>query len=347
MRYMHLPHALCKSSILLLFLALPHCTHRCEFLKKELKIVLPPVKSNSEKDSALAEVADVHKPADTITIWIHGTRFFRQQPFNNYFGGKPSLRLFGELDKDCNLRKIGERLLVNTSPELCPETFYIFGWSGKLDAVEREQAADILYQELLLVAQDFKKRRGFDPSITILTHSHGGNVALNLAKIVPNNAQDSLTIDRLILLACPVQAGTMDLVQNPFFKKTYALYSSLDIVQVLAPQITYSVADSVYEKPRTRIKFPPFSQRYFPHSDNMAQVKLRLNGRAIMHQEFISAQFLRLLPTVITAIDQWHNQTAYDKHRRLLSVRTTKSRNANTSLAKDNRKYGNQLPKTV
>jgi len=55
------------------------------------------------------------------------------------------------------------------------------------------------------------------PKVTLISHSHGGNVALNLAAIAEK--ESPLSIERLILLACPVQQETAALVDAPMFKK--------------------------------------------------------------------------------------------------------------------------------
>ena len=39
------------------------------------------------------------------------------------------------------------------------------------------------------------------------------------------------------MMACPVQAKTMECIKDPMFKRIYSLYSSLDFVQILAPQM--------------------------------------------------------------------------------------------------------------
>ena len=105
--------------------------------------------------------------------------------------------------------------------------YYTFGWSGLLSAQARLAAAGELGKALTdeyraLVTQ------GITPTIRIITHSHGGNVALNLATL----ALDDLPhIDELVLLGTPVQEETSALVHEELFGTIYNLYSLQDAAQ--------------------------------------------------------------------------------------------------------------------
>jgi len=306
-----------QSGILILFLSLPACTHRSEYLRK--KVMLPCPKKLAVRTEQPTQPAN-------ITIWIHGTRFFKQPYYYTYFEGKPSLRSALELDKKYHLRRVADNLNMQAFDEFCLDTFYLFGWSGKLSAADRKKAAQALYDNIIMVKNEYVQKYQREPAINLVCHSHGGNVALNLAKIARKRLDDAFRIDKLILLACPVQDGTMHYVKDPLFKKIYAIHSSLDLVQIIAPQVTYRVADNQQRTTYRRFKLPPFSQRYFPEHENLAQIKLKLNGRALMHQEFIGKKFLSLLPAMIPVIDTWQMQTTTDHHRKLLSVRVEKNR---------------------
>jgi hypothetical protein len=114
-------------------------------------------------------------------------------------------------------------------------SFYNFGWDGKLDKKNRKDSARLLYNEL---AQELTKqslRDGIAPyqrEIMICAHSHGGNVALNLASIHDTKKQQ-IHIDRLVLLGTPVQSETEKYINAPIFEKIYNIYSKGDTIQIL------------------------------------------------------------------------------------------------------------------
>lgn len=61
--------------------------------------------------------------------------------------------------------------------------YYVFGWSGLLSQSKRRQEALRLLNELNEEVKKFKKRN-ITPKITIVSHSHGGNVVLNMGLLV-------------------------------------------------------------------------------------------------------------------------------------------------------------------
>lgn len=61
--------------------------------------------------------------------------------------------------------------------------YYLFGWSGLLSQESRRQEALRLLNLLSEEVQKFKDQK-IDPKITLICHSHGGNVALNLGLFV-------------------------------------------------------------------------------------------------------------------------------------------------------------------
>jgi alpha-beta hydrolase superfamily lysophospholipase len=84
--------------------------------------------------------------------------------------------------------------------------FYTFGWNGKLDQRKREDAAFKLYDQLIAEIKQLKQK--IKPAklvIEILAHSHGGNVALNLAK-AEGTHKKRLAIDRLMLFGIRYKA---------------------------------------------------------------------------------------------------------------------------------------------
>ncbi len=240
------------------------------------------------------------KPNHTITVWLHGTRLFSRPLYNRHFKCEPGLTLAKTIDEQYKLNAIAKTLVEADPHRFNIDQFYVFGWSGKLCFLEREYAADKLYASLKELVHDYEKQHNTKPTLRLFAHSHGGNVALNLAQL----GQDphDLTIDELILMACPVQGKTMHHLAHPMFKQIYVLYSALDFIQILDPQGAY----------RHKGKHSGFfSQRQFRHQTNLAQMKIKLNRRAIMHSEFSSPPFLKLLPRILDEINLWHKDIVY------------------------------------
>ncbi|QQR48763.1 hypothetical protein IPF37_04350 [bacterium] len=110
-------------------------------------------------------------------------------------------------------------------------SYYTFGWSGRLNQRHRKEAAEVLYAQLVAEYEVLKKRFG-NVQIILLGHSHGGNVALNLAHAEEIHKKQ-LSIEKLILLGTPVQTETSHYAAQPCFKKVYNFYSKGDAVQTL------------------------------------------------------------------------------------------------------------------
>lgn len=129
--------------------------------------------------------------------------------------------------------------LNQEDPELVPQQrrcYYTFGWKGILHIYTRYEAAKVLYKQLLQELDRLKSLGVDNPKIRIITFSHGGNVALNLAAVqrdVPEFYKRPLTIDNLIMFAAPVQKATADLTRSRIFKKIYHFYSANDQVQTM------------------------------------------------------------------------------------------------------------------
>ena len=157
-----------------------------------------------------------------------------------------------------------------------------------------------------------KKRLGCPSSkrrkIRLITHSHGGNVALNIAKIIPH-MDTHFAIDQLILLACPVQDHTKDLIHHPIFKQCYSLYSRLDLMQIIDPQGIYG--------PSGFFRSHFLSERCFPLNDRLHQIKIRMNRRAITHSEFTMPPFLEQLAVILNEIDVWRQQKSFYGNKKM------------------------------
>lgn len=253
-----------------------------------------------------------------ITVWIHGTQPCLETPATT--GMKATIKRVAETYYYCKLgllpikehspknrHYILAELLIKEDPINFPEpNFYTFGWSGKLCFKARKDAADKLYQELLSLIEQETEKTGVRPRLRLITHSHGGNVALNLA-IAEKKYQKHLIIDELVLLACPVQVETSSLVQECIFPKIYSFYSSLDFIQRIDPQGWYA---------NKQKETPLFSQRIFPPCSKVNQAAIKFGSRGILHLEFLSQTFVQALPDVLKMLDtvaQTTSQPTTDK----------------------------------
>ena len=243
-----------------------------------------------------------HDKKVPVTIWVHGTgTIMGKVP---YIYSKAGLHKVNGLD-DLELTK-------NIAYNICKEdpknfswaNFYSFGWSGELSYKARYLAAEDLYKSLISLSEHYQKLN-LEPVFKLITHSHGGNVALNLGKVKASekfkkDLIHELKINELILLACPVQDETKDQVNNNIFNKIYSIYSPWDVIQVADPQVEHanSWKDLLdYNKWK-------FSDRKFKHSLNLRQVEVRsLGNRGLAHVEFISPIFAKSLPKILSNVD--------------------------------------------
>lgn len=232
-----------------------------------------------------------------VTIWVHGTKTITELIPKIFF--VPSGLNKTEIIDSTYYIKEMHSILCNVSPcDFNFDDFYAFGWSGGLGYNYRLIAAQDLYLAIQKLISEYNDK-GFEVELTIITHSHGGNVALNLANI-HNEIQNSkekinFKVDRLILLACPIQDQTHSLIHDNIFKKVYSIYSKADMLQVVDPQGLYK------ENKNKNVSL--FSNRRFKHCDKLKQVKIKINGRAIMHSEFLSRRFLKILPGLLKIMD--------------------------------------------
>jgi hypothetical protein len=281
-------------------LLLSSCIHRSTILIKKIaypcyKKKIIPLPQNQER-----------KSPPPITLWIHGTRFIPQtitsqlQPYHAMDQNHKSIFFAKNLD--------------NAHPKLFPRNyFYSFVWSGGLSNHERTQAANTLYQELQKIISTYQDEWNAYPVIRIITHSHGGNVALNMVNTPKKSTDIPIVIDALIMLACPVQNNTMHLTQNSMFRSIYSLYSSLDMVQVIAPQKFHGIL--------------PFSYRKFPTNANIIQAKIRINGYAVFHTEFTHRKFFTILPTIFTTLERLNKERHIIAHKDILLRINTRAKN--------------------
>lgn len=193
------------------------------------------------------------------------------------------------LNKYNYIKWLACKIAQTNSKEYPIEYFYALGWSGILSSAQRLNASHNLYNQIKELIIKLKLQT-LEYKINIITHSHGGNIALNLAKICNEN---NFEIEKLILLACPVIEETKNLINCSIFKNIYSIYSNIDMFQVL----------SLQNWPNFQKK-PVFSQRKFELNNNLKQIEMRMNGTPVWHTSFIFAQFPTLLPFIVSKIDE-------------------------------------------
>jgi hypothetical protein len=180
-------------------------------------------------------------------------------------------------------------LLQESSNEFPFNSFYLFGWSGDLSCSARKKAAQELYQTV----------KTWRVPLTIIGHSHGCNVALNIAESAQADGNKDFSIDRLILLACPVQLETERFIRSPVFKRIYSMYSCGDLTQVLDPQGLH-----VSDTHNSEKKVPLLSQRTFIPHPHLVQIQVFIGKRSPGHIDFILKRFLRGLSQIIKIADE-------------------------------------------
>jgi len=236
-----------------------------------------------------------------ITIWIHGTRLLPRGMFEKFFYSDPGLHHYTFVEPKYKLYAIADAIISSHPDYFMAEGFHLFGWSGKLSFIARREAAETLYEDLKKIRAEYKKRFGKEPAIRIITHSHGGNVALNLAAVRDEDDVD-FVIDELILLACPVQMKTAEYSSDHLFKKVYTFYSTYDVIQVIDPQGLYGRCSHV----------PTFSRRCFETADNVEHIEVQISRACCSHLDFIRQRFLSNIGNIMREIKQWERDAQED-----------------------------------
>jgi len=243
-------------------------------------------------------------PEPIITVWVHGTSFtwWRHCPF----GLTPAYAL----PDGSRLQRFVKKLAGRYPEGYSLKTFYAFGWSGRLSFEEREQAAHDLYRLLRKEIMAYEHSYLVRPRVRLICHSHGGNVALNLAKVKqPHDVH--FVVDELILLACPVQKVTSNYLLDPMFKKVYALYSRNDLGQIMDPQGLYSISRAAHPvSGKQRAQCPLLSERCFAPHQKLLQGRLRVDGASASHIEFADEHIFTILPTLTAALEECKQEAA-------------------------------------
>jgi hypothetical protein len=242
-----------------------------------------------------------------ITVWVHGTTFNRvTRPFHASKQGLHRVTPSQEQLIISRSQKYAHILHTCDPHRFALNHFYTFCWSGELSFKARKTAAQQLHKTLLKELDAYHQQHGIRPGVRLITHSHGGNVALNLAQV--KEPGSTLIIDELILLACPAQQATSDYIKDTFFKKIYSLYSTNDLLQIADPQGLYSYESQGLNKESIQTKPTFFSERIFPLHPTLVQASLVINEKAPSHLDFILESFIKHLPAILNELDDLHEQ---------------------------------------
>lgn len=236
------------------------------------------------------------KQPSVITVYVHGTLFHWRKilakiPVAADLAYVPDgLTLVKDLDENTVARKMATLFCQKDSERFQMSGFYAFGWSGKLSCKERIKWAQRLAQELEKLSQMYTEKDGIEPIIRVVTFSHGGNVALNLAQFLP----EDMSVE-LILIANPIQNDTEHFVLSDSFSKVYMIYSCKDLMQVIDPiHICRSIKNGCEKK---------ISRRFFQYDvEKLKQVCVSVNGRHIGHFELFQ-MFNKHVPDVLKQVD--------------------------------------------
>lgn len=260
-----------------------------------------------------------------LVVFIHGTLFSAYRWLVHWLDCPLG---FAPATKQGNKYFLGRipYILHEAAPEAFPlDSFYLFGWSGSLNFEARKKAAHQLYHEL-------KKHKR---PITVIAQSHGCNVALNLAQIAQEHKDTEFIIDRLVLLACPVQEHNAHCVKSHLFKQVFSLYSTNDIMQCLDPQGIYKKTKELLKSGNKKIPF--FSQRTFEPASNLTQARIILNGSGPAHVDFILKKFLIHLQTILKELEAATHASRMQREETHYTVTINKNTNAYTIIKnKDN-----------
>ena len=263
---------------------------------------------------------------ENVVIFIHGTVIPLISPLTYRTVHQRGLIPFAHCSKRDKL--IAETLTKAAPLEYQTSNFYVYGWSGILSFSERKKAAEDLYRRI----------KAYTGNITLIGHSHGASVALYLSQIAQEDKNHQFSINRLIVFAPPVQAATAHHIKSSIFKKIYSFYSSADLGQVADPQGLYD------DTRRISIDkdYSLFSQRTFPHSTNLIQVRVLLNMQSPGHSDFLVPRFLSRLPATIAFLET----TASSSHKYHVILNIPRPHES-IHLVKRKQLSGSYVPRTV
>jgi hypothetical protein len=242
-----------------------------------------------------------------VTVFVHGTYHLGcivpsfLGPLSRFAVHKEGLFHTSAMNQEFCYAQFLSTLTHENPIQFPYEHAYLFVWDGRLKIQARKDAAVALHTALLALKKQYPEWE-----LTVIAHSHGGNVALHLAELSNGSLY---TIDRLILIATPVQNATKDLIKRPLFKEIIALYSRTDLFQIGDPQGLQYFFSTLFSAPKnnSQERIPLFSKRTFSNP-RVKHVQILSNGRPISHIGFLFKSFLRALTPLLKIVES-HNFT--------------------------------------
>lgn len=146
--------------------------------------------------------------------------------------------------------------------------YYTFGHLGLLSQTYRAQAAAELYHAL--VAEYNRLKESYkEVIIDAVSHSHGGNIVLMLARCEATHNK-GLRINDCIMLGTPIQTETAACAYASFFKRVINIYSDGDSIQGIDKMSTSS-----------RVSYKTFDNKHLTIArlpqGNVYDVRVRVN----------------------------------------------------------------------
>lgn len=235
------------------------------------------------------QASNVSRPR--LTIWVHGTTIRAVVPIKtSYFHLDSKLMSFKKLRPESLAYKRALALKQADEEAFPLKSFYLFRWSGMLSFKERQNASQQLYTELKQKIAKIKQKTGQDPIITIVAHSHGGNIALTLASL-NEKSSSNLLINNLILLACPVQNSTAHWINDEIFEKVFVFYSKGDWIQRLALHQGINLAGRKFDNVAGL-------------KDKVVHISTSWKRKYLWHNDFKTVSFVSCLPKALRDISK-------------------------------------------
>jgi hypothetical protein len=236
-----------------------------------------------------------YNPDQWVNVYIHGT-FPDCKLLSNYFDslflGESGLHHASKLNSK-NLFKKNILSLCYLDPnKFCFEHFYTFGWSGALSFPARKKTGIILYNQLKDLILSYKQLYNLYPKIRIITYSHGGNVALNMVKLLPFIPEQHIHLE-LLFIACPVQKPLASYIKHPEVDFVYTISTENDWVQGL----------NFYQY-KGKYQFP--NQLFDTTCKKCYQINVSIDGHSIGHLDLFRS-FLVHLPYTLAWADMNFN----------------------------------------
>lgn len=254
---------------------------------------------------------DTQKDRAVVTIYVHGTLFC----FRNIFAKIPAaanltyvpdgLTLVSDLSAKALPHELALEFCKKDPKRFDFDNFYAFGWSGKLSFREREKVGKILAESLVSLSDQYEQKNGIKPIMQVVTFSHGGNVALNMAPFLPPNIKVEL-----IIIGCPIQPDTEHFALYDCFSKIYTIFSFNDFIQVVDPiNICKNIKRKVVKKTNVQ---KILSTRFLGFdNDKIKQACVSVNGKYIGHLQLFHL-FNKHVPDVLVKLDEYCEITGTD-----------------------------------